>query len=285
MSHSTYQTYQPCYQTHYPTPYYPPQPKRKNVQTIVIIRHGEKPPDPEIGQLDCQGLNRSLMLPDYFRKNFPKADFLFAPNPSVRHHDQYYIRPLSTINPTSISLGLPVNLEFGYETKDDYPGFGGPKDLVDELVKPKYHDKVIYIAWEHKKIIHKGKGIAQMIFDQFSGQLNKSKIPEWSKHDFDSVFVFDIDWNKTTRPGGGELNFRVTQQGLNSLSQQCPKICQPTNHHNYCHHRNQCQGRCRCRKCVQSKEKTEPETETEPGTEPGTETSQNGNVNGNDTMF
>jgi hypothetical protein len=32
------------------------------VETIVLVRHGEKP-DKGLGQLDCQGLNRALALP------------------------------------------------------------------------------------------------------------------------------------------------------------------------------------------------------------------------------
>lgn len=47
---------------------------RDIIETIVMIRHGEIPPV-EIGQLNCKGLNRSLLLPPFFKTNFPKPQF------------------------------------------------------------------------------------------------------------------------------------------------------------------------------------------------------------------
>ena len=40
-------------------------------QTIVLLRHGEKP-SAGLGQLTCQGLNRSLALPDVLLAKFGK---------------------------------------------------------------------------------------------------------------------------------------------------------------------------------------------------------------------
>ena len=51
------------------------------VQTIVFIRHGEKP-DGGFGQLTCQGLNRALALAPTIARSFGKPDAIFAPNPS-----------------------------------------------------------------------------------------------------------------------------------------------------------------------------------------------------------
>jgi hypothetical protein len=48
------------------------------VETIVFLRHGEKP-DKEIGQLNCQGLNRALALPRILSSKFGKPDYIFAP--------------------------------------------------------------------------------------------------------------------------------------------------------------------------------------------------------------
>ncbi len=49
-------------------------------ETIVFVRHGEKPAA-GLGQLDCQGLNRALALPPVIAA-FGKVDAIFAPNPS-----------------------------------------------------------------------------------------------------------------------------------------------------------------------------------------------------------
>ena len=84
----------------------------RSEETIVLIRHGEKPVD-GLGQLNCQGLNRSLALPRVLLAKFGKPAFIFAPNPTRQVNDKGrpydYVRPLATIEPTAIQLGLPVN--------------------------------------------------------------------------------------------------------------------------------------------------------------------------------
>jgi hypothetical protein len=46
------------------------------VETIVLVRHGEKP-DKGLGQLDCQGLNRALALPPVIAKTFGRPSAVF----------------------------------------------------------------------------------------------------------------------------------------------------------------------------------------------------------------
>jgi hypothetical protein len=77
-------------------------------QTIVFLRHGEKPPL-GLGQLDCQGPNRALALPAVLQAKFGKASAIYAPDPGSKAKDKgveyNYIRPLATIEPTAIRLG------------------------------------------------------------------------------------------------------------------------------------------------------------------------------------
>jgi hypothetical protein len=91
------------------------------VETIVFIRHGEKP-DKGLGQLNCKGLNRALALPSVIAKLFGRPSVIFAPDPSDRKVDDGepydYVRPLATIEPTAISLGLPVNASIGVSKMD-----------------------------------------------------------------------------------------------------------------------------------------------------------------------
>ena len=79
-------------------------------ETIVFVRHGEKPPQ-GLGQFDCRGLNRALALPTVIQKSFGKPDAIFAPNPSDQKNDEGehydYVRPLATIEPTAIAFGMP----------------------------------------------------------------------------------------------------------------------------------------------------------------------------------
>ncbi|HEX3993473.1 MAG TPA: hypothetical protein VHX39_20045, partial [Acetobacteraceae bacterium] len=82
------------------------------VETIALIRHGEKPPA-GLGQLTCQGLNRALALPAVIRKVFRRPAAIFAPNPAEQKPDNGtlydYVRPLATVEPTAIAFGLPIH--------------------------------------------------------------------------------------------------------------------------------------------------------------------------------
>lgn len=178
------------------------------VETIVVVRHAEKPAR-GLGQLTCQGLNRALALPSYFKKNFPHADYIFAPNPAFRvqesRHDSQkysYVRPLITIEPTAIALGLPVNTQIGYRQTGQ---------LVSELLQSKYHHATIYVAWEHLNI----EKIAQLILSKFD---NKAAIPLWANDNYQMVYVFTIHWSKNP----AVVTFKVLSENLHGLSNQCP---------------------------------------------------------------
>lgn len=120
----------------------------QELQKLIFIRHGEKLKDSSLGQLNCQGLNRSLKLPNILIKKFGKPDFIFAPNPSIEiGKDKFkhsYVRPLATIEPTAIKLGMSINTQIGYNEVNK---------LVEELLKSNYKKSTIFIAWEHKKIV------------------------------------------------------------------------------------------------------------------------------------
>jgi hypothetical protein len=177
----------------------------QTVETLVCIRHGEKPPG-GLGQLTCRGLNRALALPDVLLKKFGPPQFVFAPNPTqkVDPGGYYYVRPLTTIEPTAIRCGLPVNTEFGYKEI---------KGLEGELAKPPYQNATVFIAWEH------------ILLDDFAKNLVKDnggdpkQVPEWPGKDYDTIFVFKI-----TRSGPHtSITFTIDHEGLNDrLTDNCP---------------------------------------------------------------
>lgn len=96
------------------------------VQTLVFLRHGEKPAG-GLGQLNCQGLNRAMNLATLLPEKFGKADFVFAANPTRNveegelDNSYSYIRPLMTISPSAIKLGLPVNINFSANDPATWP--------------------------------------------------------------------------------------------------------------------------------------------------------------------
>lgn len=177
-----------------------------STQTIVFIRHGEKPSQ-GLGQLNCQGLNRALKLPGVLAQKFGRIDAIFAPNPSVTKDDNGtsypYLRPFATVEPTAISLGLPVDVRFGY---DDIDGLG------KALTSPNYANATVLVGWEHKQLAK----VAKRLFKQYGG--DKADVPKWDGSDFDSVYVLKI-----TRDGAKiTADFKQLSQGLNGQPKSCP---------------------------------------------------------------
>ena len=185
------------------------QTPRVHQETIVLIRHGEKPPG-GLGQLTCKGLNRALALPPLLTGRYGKPDFIYAPNPSVMVSDHSsqgysYVRPLATIQPTAISMGLPVNTQIAFDRIDL---------LQQALLQPAFEDSKIFVAWEHAKL----RDFAVEMLKQYgTGNVD---VPDWPGSDYESIYVFHI---KRTDKGAPRATLEIEQEGLSaSLSDVCP---------------------------------------------------------------
>lgn len=175
-------------------------------QTIVFMRHGEKPPE-GLGQLDCQGLNRALALPWVLISRYGKAEFVFAPNPTqeVEDHGRHYnyVRPLATIEPTAIALGRPVDTRFGFKDTDA---------LARDLMAKRHHNALVFVAWEHVKLVEAVRTLVAQ------GGGDPAIVPEWPDSDFDSLYILTL-----TREGDRiSVAFSHQQEGLNGRSATCP---------------------------------------------------------------
>ena len=184
-----------------------PTPPAADVETIVFLRHGEKP-DREIGQLNCQGLNRALALPRVLLSKFGRPDFLFAPATTrlpkfAGGGGPNYLRPLATIEPTAIQLGMPVDTDFGYSNIDG---------LEFELIQQKYQNALIFVAWEHNELVK----LVRQLVRKFDGDPNQ--VPNWHGNDFDSLYVVRITGPGPTR----SVSFAQDHEGLSNLSNDCP---------------------------------------------------------------
>ncbi|MNI62108.1 hypothetical protein D3C73_1174140 [compost metagenome] len=135
---------------------------------------------------------------------------MFAANPTRNveegelDNSYSYIRPLMTISPSAIKLGLPVNID--YSANDT-------NDLANELLSNKYHNSVIYTAWSHgylpeliNKVAGKAVGKKQNITD------------DWESGDFDSLYVLTLTW----RNGEASLESHSYKQGLDNGQESCP---------------------------------------------------------------
>jgi len=169
-----------------------------DTETIILFRHGEKPPDKEIGLLNCQGLNRALALANLLPQRFGNPDYIFAPgtNDKIGNSDEKcsYLRPLITVAPTAIRLGLPINADFGFLQIEP---------LQTELLRSKYRNSVIYVAWEH----HKLREMVAKIVADLGGT---DTVPDWPREDYDSIFVLSI----LTGNGRQTVKFHVEKEGI-----------------------------------------------------------------------
>jgi hypothetical protein len=181
-------------------------------ETIVVLRHGEKAVG-GVGQLSCMGLNRSLALPKLLIGRFGRADAIFAPNPASRVRENFfstrsysYVRPLATIEPTAIQLGLPVNTQLSFA---DIAG------LQAAVTAPAYANSTVFIAWEHKYAYD----FARQMLRAYG--LDPSEVPAWPSDDFETMYVFHI--TRTAGTDAPAMTFAVQREGLEgSLSSACP---------------------------------------------------------------
>jgi len=145
-------------------------------QQILIIRHGEKPPETARSvDLNAQGKERAEALPNLFKASatrpspFPTPDFIFATK-----NTKHSFRPLETVMPLAKKLNQPINALYADEEC---------AKLADEILKnPKYAGKTILISWHHGMI------------PQLAGKLHATGMPEhWKGTVFDRVWQITYD--------------------------------------------------------------------------------------------
>lgn len=179
---------------------------------VFIIRHGEKVGDPQKdddggNDLSIQGSARATALPSLFvpsqsqlacefdfdppsfacsyekvplagkRPRFPTPNFIFATQQSKNSK-----RPIETVAPLAIALGLPLN--DGFKDKD--------KDIAKMthaiLNHYSFTGKVVVICWHHGKI------------PDIAEALGVSRAPKWNGKIFDRV------WQITFPKGKAKLD-------------------------------------------------------------------------------
>ena len=172
--------------------------------TIVIVRHGEKPVQ-GLGQLTCQGLNRSLALAPLLLSRYGNPVAVYAPNPALLKKDRgmryAYVRPLATIEPLAIRAGLPVNVQWGMT--DIEP-------LAAQILASPTGTHIV--AWEHRL----GESLARHLLSRLGG--NPDEVPKWEDADFDSIFVIRVGEGEK---GVRRVSFSHEQEGLNGLPERC----------------------------------------------------------------
>lgn len=178
-------------------------------QTIVFFRHGEKPSG-GYGQLTCQGFNRALALPPVLTGRFGTPNVLYAPSPAVKVSDPagsfYYVRPLATIEPLAVKLGMPVNTKYGYNAISS---------LQTALMNAGYAHATIFVAWEHLML----QKLVQNIMTAYGGGVT---VPAWASTDYDSLYVVRATYG-TAPDGTTTINAQFSHEfeGLNGQPAAC----------------------------------------------------------------
>ncbi len=173
-------------------------------QTIVFLRHGEKPSG-GYGQLTCQGFNRALALPTVLAAKYGRPDYLYAPNPAVQVTDSagsfYYVRPLATIEPTAVRLGMPVRTKYGYTDI---------ATLQAALITSTKANTTAFVAWEHLEL----QTLVQNIMNKYGGGVT---VPAWASTDYDSLYVVKVDYVGSSI----SARFQRDREGLNGQPTSC----------------------------------------------------------------
>lgn len=151
---------------------------------VLIIRHAEKPDDPEDIHLTKRGEERARLLPQLFVRPdpFPAPDFLFATRPTDKSD-----RPAETLAHLSMRLKLPIDR--GYRNflpdadVDKREGRKGVFELADEILgNKKYAGKTVLICWHHGTI------------PDLAGRLKATGYPKrWKDAVFDRVWQISYD--------------------------------------------------------------------------------------------
>ena len=176
-------------------------------ETLVFVRHGEKPADVDNGQLTCQGFNRSIALATVLLSRFGMPNYLFAAEPVEKQDDNgnnyYYLRALATIEPTAVAAGQTVNLKYD---KSDIDG------MENELMKSTYQSSLVFVAWEHTEM---DELVANIVHDNGG---DSSVVPAWPDDDYDSIFVVTL-----VRSNNQTLtSFFHDFEGLDNQGTVCP---------------------------------------------------------------
>jgi hypothetical protein len=186
---------------------------------VMIIRHGEKPGNPEDDKnggpdLSVKGSARATALPILFlpiAKNlacslkngdsgsfianyspsqvagplprFPVPDFIFSTADSSESK-----RPRQTVTPTATALGITINHSFSNKCSDI-------KALGQELKKEIYSNKTVLICWHHGTI------------DNVAEAVGATGAQKWDGTLFDLLWFIDFSQSSSIQKFGQMLLF------------------------------------------------------------------------------
>jgi phosphohistidine phosphatase SixA len=106
---------------------------------VLLMRHAEKPADPNDPHLSNQGMTRAEKLAVYIPETFGDRQLLFA-SATSKHSARSY----ETLKPLAQKLGVPIDATYADK---DYAALA-----TQLLVDHRYAGQRIAIAWHHGRI-------------------------------------------------------------------------------------------------------------------------------------
>ena len=170
---------------------------------VILIRHAEKPANPEALHLSKEGVKRANALvpyittaPELTRHGLPVA--LYAARTTKHGHGQ---RTHETIAPLSKELHLPIQAPY---LSEDYAALA--KSILSNR---KYRGKTVLICWVHESI------------PQLAAALGvRPEPPKWKGEVYDRVYLISYEGGKATlqdlpqklssKPGPHQLEYADT---------------------------------------------------------------------------
>jgi len=163
-----------------------PAPAQPADLRIVVVRHGEKPPDGN--NLSCEGENRALALPAVLMHKFGKPDYTYVPSLKLGKSTKH-ARMFQTVTPFAVQQNLTIDSRFA---EDDATG------VAKEVLK---RSGLVLLVWEHSQIEAVAKAIGV------------KHPPKWKGDDFDSIWIIT--------PKSGSATLTTDSEGI-SPSPNCP---------------------------------------------------------------
>ncbi len=163
--------------------------------TVVIIRHGEKPAKGD--NLCPKGLNRALALPAVLSKKFSIPMYTYVPAIKTGQGatETSDVRMFQTVTPFAVQYNLTVNSAY---KKSDIKGI--TKDVLSNLKKD--NPGIILLVWEHKNI------------QPIAVAMGISNAPQWDDCDFDGIWII-------THAGKKSAQLFKASEGLNGVGGAC----------------------------------------------------------------
>ena len=146
---------------------------RKQVSTVVLIRHCDKDEDYSATHCTPKGVRRAAWLPSLFDGDrFDPPSYLYARKPEKPRN---VMRSIETLEPMSRTFGLDIDVHYG--EKDN-------EKLAEDVKRHLTSEGPVVVAWKHLRLPSLAKAFGM-------------KEPgTWEADDFDSMYVFTFDGDK-----------------------------------------------------------------------------------------